>query len=495
MDRLELYYEVATIIYDICTTLFGAYCFVFWVKPFMADGKKAGYVGIVYAVGMLTGSLVPFYVNVMLVYGLVVFVAFLVMGRIDRGYAAQKLFLAITFFCVRWQSWRVVACISNETYLLTRYLISSADGMVWFRVYVVRLAVDGILGCILMYGAVRCLLWSYGSRREHMNTKEFLLLVMPSVSGVFAYGIFRYYNYVYERDSGKSPFDLYGSYDLIILVYSVVCFVTIFVMTYVFRQWKNDQEEDKRREVFSSQMYDLERHIGEVERLYRDMRMLRHDMGNHLMTLEELYGQGEYEEAEKYAGELKRKIQETSPDLKSGNPVTDVILSGRKKEMEEKGISFDCEFHYPPSETVNAFDISIILNNALTNAIEATERERESDVACEAKDEQAAERTDVNIEYDMNVTNIPCIKLSSYCMKNMYIIEVSNRYDKELMLDSPSGLPKTTKSGEGHGFGLVNIRHVARKYYGDIEIGKEMMEGEQWCVLRVMMQIATAHNG
>ena len=477
MDRLDLCYEVATIIYDICTTLFGAYCFVLWVKPFMADGKKARHVGILYAVGMLAGSLAPFYINAMFAYSIIIFAAFLVMGRIDRGYAAQKLFLAVTFFCVRWQSWRVVACISNETYLLTKYLFQSTDGMVWFRIYAIRLIVEGIIGCILMYSAVRSLLWSYGSRREHMNAKELLLLIMPSVSGVFAYGVFRYYNYVYERDSGRSPFDLYGSYDCIILLYSVICFITIFVMTYVFRQWKNEQEEDKRRKVFSSQMYDLERHITEVERLYRDMRMLRHDMGNHLMTLEELYGQGEYKEAEKYAGALKREIQETSPDSKSGNPVTDVILSGRKKEMEEKGISFDCEFHYPPSETVNAFDISIILNNALTNAIEAVERERESDAACEAEEGQ-----------------MPCIKLFSYCMKNMYIIEVSNRCDKELILDPSSGLPQTNKSGEGHGFGLANIRHVARKYYGDIEIGKEVAEGEQRCVLRVMMQLTDAHN-
>lgn len=476
MERIELYYEAATVIYDICTTLFGAYCFILWVKPFMADGKRAGYIGIIYAVGMLSGNLAPFYINAMFAYGMVVFAAFLVMGRLDRGYAAQKLFLTITFFCVRWQSWRVVACISNETYLLTSYLVRSADGMVWFGIYAVRLVMDGILGCILMYGAVRCLLWSYGIRREHMNRKEFLLLVMPSVSGVFAYGVFRYYNYVYERDSGKSPFDLYGSYDFIMLFYSVICFVTIFVMTYVYRQWKNEQEEEKQRKVFLSQMQDLERHIAEVERLYRDMRMLRHDMGNHLMTLEELYRQGAYEEAGKYAGELKRKIEETSSDMKSGNPVTDVILSGRKKEMEEKGISFENKFYYPPSETVNAFDISIILNNALTNAIEAVE-----DDCMDTKD-------------DARITTAPDIRLSSYCMKNMYIIEVSNRCDKGFVIDSSSGLPQTTKAGEEHGFGLASIRHVARKYYGDIQIGREETDGEQRCVLRVMLQVTTAHN-
>ena len=40
-----------------------------------------------------------------------------------------------------------------------------------------------------------------------------------------------------------------------------------------------------------------------------------------------------------------------------------------------------------------------------------------------------------------------------------------------------------------YGFGLASIRHAARKYLGDIEIRKEICEGEECCVLRVMLQI------
>lgn len=479
MERLELYYQIASHIYDICIALSGAFCFMVWIRPFMADRRKAWYAVGVYFVGMLAGALVPFYVNFMFMYGVVMLAVFLVMGRMERSYAAQKLFLVITFFCVRWQAWRVVGCIGNELYLLKTTLIRSADGMLWFRVYAIQSAFDVVLGSFLMYGAVRCLLWAYGNRREHMNIREFLLLIMPSVSGVLAYGLFRYFNYVYERDSGKPSFDLYGGYDYIILLYTLICFATIFVMTYVFRQWKNEQEEDKQKEVLSRQMEDMQSHIKDVERLYRDMRRLRHDMGNHLMTLEQLYGGRNYTEAEAYARALKQEVQAYASEVISGNPVTDVILSGRKKEMEEKGIRFDCDFHYPQTGGINAFDVSIILNNALANAIEAIERERivqqEQTGNSPAKDENA----------DMTY-----VSLYSGLVKNMFIIELVNSYRGELRFDASSGLPLTSKSVDGHGFGLANIRRVARKYYGDIEIGKECREGRDCCVLRVMLQLA-----
>ena len=357
------------------------------------------------------------------------------------------------------------------------------------------LLVIGVLG-----GSVRLMLWAYGAQREDMKGRELLILLVPSVSGLCTYEVLKHYEKIYERDSGKYVLDIYGYHDGLMLLYSVICFMTIFVMTYVFRQWQNEREEDKQREVFSRQVQDLESHIGEVERLYRDMRSLRHDMGNHLMTLEQLYGTGEYEQAEKYVGTLKREMQNISLDVTSGNPVTDIILSGRKKEMEDKGIQFVCDFHYPQTGGIDAFDVSIILNNALSNAIEAIERERMA-----GTDKGMAQRNIMQDDSRQNDTrvilkeetrqayendrNMPHILLLSHCVKNMYIIEVSNPYQGELYVDTASGLPDSAKTGDGHGFGLANIRHVARKYYGDMEIGKEVREGESYCVLRVMLQL------
>lgn len=467
MDRLDFYYNILSVIDGICSILISSYCCVIWTRPFLDRKVKAWLTGGAYAATMLVLNFMPWYINNMLVYILGTMAAFLIMYLTDRKYISQKLFLAITFFSLRWQAFRIVVYINNEVDGIMVRIVGAASNLFWFRWNVfITFLVNDLISFFLLYGAVKCILWSYGRGREHMDGKEFLLLSIPSLSGAVSYGVIRYYSYIYDRDTGKSIYALYGSHDLIMSLFTLLSFTVILVTTYVFRQWKTQQEEDRQREIFSAQMTDLQSHISDVERLYRDLRGLRHDMGNHLMTLEQLYDSGEYAAAEQYAGTLRKEIQNVSGDIASGNPVTDVILSGRKKEMEEKGIAFACDFHYPMTDSVNSFDVSIILNNALSNAIEAVEREQNGS-------DQTAH-----------------ISLSSHRRKNMYIIEVSNTYTRDLEADPATGLPCSSKSEDGHGFGLIGIRHVARKYLGDIEIGKEEREGESLCVLRVMLQLS-----
>ncbi|MDE7198355.1 MAG: hypothetical protein K2O15_05665, partial [Lachnospiraceae bacterium] len=370
MNRIELCYSIFSVFDNVFNILIYSYFCMVWTRPFLDHKRKAWITGGAYAATMLALDFMPWYINPMLAYMTGTLAVFFVMCLTDRTYFTQKFFIAITFFCLRWQAPRIVVYINNEIDGTIYRFLSPENDIFWFfwYIFVTFIGYD-LLMFLLLYGAVKGILWSYGRGREHMDGREFLLLIMPPLSGVVSYGVIRYYDYIYERDTGKSIYTLYGSHDLIMLLFTLLSFAVILVTTYVFRLWKTKQEEDRQREIFYTQMVDLQNHISETERLYRDLRSLRHDMGNHLMTLEQLYSKGEYETAEQYAGTLRTKIQDISGDISSGNPVTDVILSGRKKEMEEKDIHFSCDFHYPVTDAVNSFDISIILNNALSNAI------------------------------------------------------------------------------------------------------------------------------
>lgn len=65
------------------------------------------------------------------------------------------------------------------------------------------------------------------------------------------------------------------------------------------------------------------------------------------------------------------------------------------------------------------------------------------------------------------------------------MIEVKNSMAGKRRIEAESGLPVTTKERAGHGFGLVNIRKVAQKYYGDIAIEQE--EGSFRLVIMLMV--------
>ena len=417
MTELDQYYEIADNIYLFTTILLTAYCYAYLVKPFLSDKSscrlqkmRIWLIAATYVFIMLFLHYMPYYINVILAYAIGIFGTFLVMCLLDHVYIRQKLFLSVIFFSLRWQAWRIVGQLLFAWSPLKYRLLSDKNKTAWFWSFVIENIRDSLSGFFLMYIGVQLLLRVYGKKQEHMKPQEFLILTIPSLSGVCAYlMIFFYYN-VYTRALEQEPLSVKIGYEMLILLYAIICYATNLAIIWLFRQWKKEHEEDKRREVFSKQIQDLQSHITETEKLYKDMQNLRHDMGNHLMTLKQLYTKGEYAEAEKYADSLTCEMQKTASVTQSGNPVTDVILSERKKEMDEKEIDFSCDFHYPADGKINAFDISIILNNGLSNAIESIERE------CHCA---------------------PHIFLCSYRMKNMFVVEIANSFTGELVTDDP----------------------------------------------------------
>jgi sensor histidine kinase YesM len=180
-------------------------------------------------------------------------------------------------------------------------------------------------------------------------------------------------------------------------------------------------------------------------------------MGNHISVLENLIMKNETEEVEKYLSELKASWNENGTEIKTGNPVTDVVLTQKQREAEGKGIGFECEFIYPTNTNINAFDVSVILCNALENAFEGA-------TGCEN----------------------PYVLIKAYRKKNAYMLEVKNSILKSVEMDGETGLPETTKEDKtSHGFGLANIRKVAQKYYGDIDIHQD----ENSFALTVMLMV------
>lgn len=76
------------------------------------------------------------------------------------------------------------------------------------------------------------------------------------------------------------------------------------------------------------------------------------------------------------------------------------------------------------------------------------------------------------------------VSILAYRKKNTYMLEVTNGISKQIVIDNETGLPETTKI-DNHGFGLTNIRKVAQKYYGDIDI----CQNENNFTLTVMLMV------
>ncbi len=277
----------------------------------------------------------------------------------------------------------------------------------------------------------------------------------------------------YQTSSGMSWMEpIYGLYNGLAFLHFGISIVTIVVMTVLFQNIKARQEEKLQNELLATQVDNIEKHIRQVECLYQKIRGIRHDMANHILTLEKLYAGNNVEEALDYGKELKSALSQMAGEIKSGNPVTDVILQELKKEAEKRKIHFQTDFYYPTGTNINAFDVSVILNNALQNAMEH---------ALYVPSEKAGK------------SQTPYISVLSYHRNNAYMIEISNSFTGDLQWDEEWELPVTSKEkteghgyGKTHGYGLANIRRVARKYSGDIAI--DLKDDEFRLSIMLMME-------
>lgn len=430
-------------------------CFGVFVYPYMKKKREASLVSIVYIGIMSVLYLIPQQIGNFSAYMLGVVAAFLVMYVQDRRNIYQKIFLAVTFFSIRWLA---VAMAGRMDDFITKALFfgNTIAGRQWLQyvIYAGTRILDIVLCIIFLAVAIGLINKAYVYKNDEMSVKELVMLIIPSLVGVTGYGILQYYLNIYEKDTGKSLTDTYGFYGTLSFVHYFISIIAILVMTTMFQNWKVAQEEQTGQELVLNQVSDMKKHIGEVEKLYQDIRSLRHDMGNHIQMLEHLVAENHMDDAAEYMEHLKKEWNKISPEIKTGSPVIDVILMEKLREAKEKQIRFISDFHYPGDTKLNAFDLSVILNNALDNCMENVSGEN------------------------------PYISLSSFRKNSIFMITIKNRYEGELNYKD-SDLPETTKSGKEHGIGLHNIRRVARMYMGDIFLEQENQE----VVLSIMLQV------
>ena len=455
MENIETYWQIANEAIAIINILVEGWLMYRFVKPFIK--RKTYYVGLSYSVAMLVFYLVP--QEITYPYLLGILVAGTTMCLIERKKIKQKVFLATTMYLIRWMVYGVTlvlrdimfALFINTEYMLTRPI---KQLIVYIIVELVYYGVAVVVMCLV----IKLIHKVYTNKREDISGKELLLLFATLLTVMMGYFTFNFFSDVYVEDMEVYIWNVHPGYTFLRVLYQIVSFAAILIAIVIYQKLKEKQREEKVNMLLTEQIENAKQHISEVEKLYGDIRALKHDMGNHISVLENLFAKKETEEFEKYLTNLKENYCVSAEGIKTGNPVTDVILTQKQKEAKEKGIKFECKFIYPADTNINAFDVSVILNNAIDNAFEGAEE-------CEN----------------------PYVFIFAYRKKNAYMLEFTNCITKKVYIDEETGLPETTKKDKGgHGFGLTNIRKMAQKYYGDIDISQE----ENRFTLTVMLMVS-----
>ena len=227
----------------------------------------------------------------------------------------------------------------------------------------------------------------------------------------------------------------------------VLIFAGEAALIYFWQRYRILLAERQKHFVEEQQVKAMRERLEEAENFYGSIRKVRHEMKNHMANIKGLTEAGEYGEIEEYVRRMDETMQELEYKYVTGNAVTDVIINDKCRRAEKAGIRFGADFRY--GGEIPVFDMGIILNNLLDNAIEACEK----------------------LEPGKGF-----IRLSLKRKKQFLILYVENSFDGAVPVSKGSSLPPTTKQSilpgiiTEHGIGLENVRDIAERYFGGVNI-------------------------
>ncbi len=356
-------------------------------------------------------------------------------------------------------------CNKTLNYFITTEIINTLGKThIWVNV----LGFTVIILCALLYALLLSAFLLLISRKFVkkdclLHTHENVFLILPCIASLCISITIKMMIISVENGMTVIIYDSVPATKFWIPVICVLLLSTIIASVILFQKLVQYNEETGKRAILENQVRQMQKEIVEIQDIYTDMRGLRHDMRSHLANISLLVKSATgsvNEELESYIGKMEETVSKLDFAYQTGNPITDIIIHQKGQEAAKKRIQFKVDFAYPPKLLIDVYDIAVILNNALENAIEA---------CCKAEGAKQ-------------------VKLRSYVKGSLFFVEVENDFSGEIVMEEETGLPVSSKeTGKLHGIGISNIQRCAKKYMGDIDIVISDTGGRKKFSLTVMM--------
>ncbi len=216
---------------------------------------------------------------------------------------------------------------------------------------------------VLMFIAT-VLAWHFKQRHAGKVTgREWLLILLFPISQYYLLSGW------FTTDTAVENFARSGHLAAAILV----CIAADVGMTVTMFAVARNTELSTRNKMLKKQLDSQQSYYQELADYYENLRLLRHDIGNHMYTVRILLEEGRTDEAREYAAEIQEKSSFISRLGNCDNPVVDSFLSRRREELEEAGVSLKLSVSLPKRSRIANSDLICALGNLLDNAVEASE--------------------------------------------------------------------------------------------------------------------------
>ncbi|MBR5596898.1 MAG: sensor histidine kinase [Lachnospiraceae bacterium] len=295
----------------------------------------------------------------------------------------------------------------------------------------------------------------YVRKEYQLQVRENVFLILPSIAAISISITLKMMLITVENGTTILIYDTVPATLFWIPLICIMLLGAVIANVILFQNVVQYHEENKKATMLENQIQQMQREVQEIQDIYADMRGLRHDLRGHINNITQYVKKQNNTDAEElndYIRNMEETVSRLDFGYQTGNPITDIIIHQKRQEADRAGVKFSVDFNYPKELQIDVYDIGVILNNALENAIEAT----------------------TLLKRDKYVS------LHSYVKGKLFFVEVENSFAREIVMNKESGLPESSKANKNfYGMGLANIQRCARKYRGDIDIVIDTSKKEQ----------------
>lgn len=368
----------------------------------------------------------------------------------------KSVFLMLLFYNNHAMSFLMADCIFQYFTYMFPFGVEQIDADFMSKFYF-RAAIGQIVLLViysLFMAGFYLIFRKIGKDIEKINIADMLFLSVMNIVGI----IFTYM--IVDLSVVKLEHEVYmlfeNSREMVWRIPVMVILLEIgeYIGIYIWKKYRRLLQESQKIHVREEQLKQMKQRFEEADTFYGDIRKIRHEMKNHMMNIKGLVATEKYDAVEDYIQRLDTTIQKLDYKYSTGNALCDVIINDKYKMAERMNIPMDVYFSYVEDDSVSVFDMGIILNNILDNAIEACGR----------------------VEKEKRFIHLKLKRKEPFLL-----IEVENSFDGILIWDKTTNLPSTNKLQNDtvkellpeHGLGLKNVKELAEQYLGGIQIETE----------------------
>ena len=293
--------------------------------------------------------------------------------------------------------------------------------------YSLHIIIRYLIISLFWYGMYRVFYLRIQSMQQYLTNKMWMLLDIISLTPLLSTGYI-----IITTTNELQP------YSVPIVFVSILSGIGIlYLVTYMANSARITIENQNLRL--------LQNYYEELKHNQQEIRTLRHDMNNHLTTINTYLEQNNVEKARQYFSKLSIVATGTTR-IFCKNELVNAVLNAKYNKALELQIDTFFNINLNVPIPMDDLDLCSLFSNTLDNAIENC-----------AKIEKPSHRK---------------LEVKARCEKGFFSYQIENSFVGELRI--LNGRYQSTKSDtEKHGLGLERIRDIMKKYNGTLDIHHE----------------------